>query len=139
MGKKLFSVLAVASALLLSSCYGTKTQVGHYRELVKVEDQDTYTYSKGKQAYFLWGFFPMGRTQIATPEHGNCQIKTRHGALDMLVTVLTGGIFSMQTIKVKVPKVMNDTYSEVIPPYDYEDCENYEAPETEDFVDVAAE
>lgn len=133
MGKKSFLVLAVAGALLLSSCYGTKTQVGRYREIVKVEDQDTYNYSKGKQAYFLWGFFPMGRTQVATPEHGNCQIKTRHGVLDMLVTVLTGGIFSMQTIKVKAPKVTSDTYSEAVPPYDYEPAV------TQDFVDVAAE
>lgn len=133
MSKKSFFVLAVAGALLLTSCYGTKTQVGRYREIVKVEEQDSYTYSKGKQAYFLWGFFPMGRTQVATPEHGNCQIKTRHGFLDMLVTVLTGGIFSMQTIKVKAPKVSNDTYSEVVLPYDYE------TPETDVFVDIAAE
>ena len=113
MGKKLFFVLAVAAMLLLSSCYGTKTCVGRYREIVKVEDKDTYNYSKGKQVYFLWGFFPMGRTQVATPSHGNCQVKTRHGALDMLITVLTGGIFSVQTIKVKAPKVLSDTYSEV--------------------------
>ncbi len=113
MVKKLFFVIAVTSALLLSSCMSTKTQVGRYREIVKVENKDTYNYSKGKQVYFLWGFFPMGRTQVATPEHGNCQIKTRHGALDMLVTVLTGGIFSMQTIKVKAPKVLSNTNSEV--------------------------
>lgn len=119
MSKKSFFVLAIAGMLLLSSCYGTKTYVGRYREIVKVENQDTYNYSKGKQVYFLWGFFPMGRTQVATPEHGNCQIKTRFGALDMLVTVLTGGVFSVKTIKVKAPKVMSDTYSEVIQPSNY--------------------
>ena len=114
MRRKTIMLLAVAVTLMLSSCYGTKTAVGHYREMVKIEDVDTYNYSKGKQAYFLWGFFPMGRTQVATPPHGNCQIKTRHGFLDMLVTVLTGGIFSMQTIKVKAPKALDSSYSEVI-------------------------
>ena len=133
MKKSLFLVSALAAALMLTSCFGTKTYVGQYREIVKVEKQDTYNYSKGKQAYFLWGFFPMGRTQVATPEHGNCQVKTRFGALDMLVSVLTGGIFSMQTIKVEAPKVMSGTYSEVVPPYDYESSEQ------ENSVDVAAE
>ena len=115
MRKSFFLLLVLTAALTLPSCYSTRTQVGHYRELVKVEDVDTYTYSKGKQAYLFWGFFPMGRTQVATPEHGNCQVKSRCGFLDALVSVLTGGIFSMQTIKVKAPKVMNDTYSEAIP------------------------
>ena len=114
MKRKSLMLFAVAISLLFSSCFGTKTAVGHYREMVKVEDVDTYNYSKGKQAYLFWGFLPMGRTQVATPPHGNCQIKTRHGFLDMLVTVLTGGIFSMQTIKVKAPKALDSSYSEVI-------------------------
>lgn len=128
-------VLAATAALLLSSCFGTKTHVGQYREIVKVEEQDTYNYSKGKQAYFLWGFFPMGRTQIATPAHGNCQVKTRFGALDMLVSVLTGGIFSMQTVKVKAPKVMSGTYSESEPASD----EAIEVAEADGCSDLAVE
>ena len=114
MKRKSLMLFSVAISLLFSSCFGTKTAVGHYRELVKVEKTDTYNYSKGKQAYLFWGFLPLGRTQIATPPHGNCQVKTRVGFLDMTLTLVTGGLFTMQTIKVKAPKVMDSTYSEAI-------------------------
>lgn len=116
--KKQFMLLAVIAAATLSSCYSTKTSVGTYREQVKVEKTDTYNYSKGKQAYLFWGFIPLGRTQVATPQHGNCQVKTRQGFLDALVTLLTGGVFSMQTIKVKAPKTSSQHYSESMPPCD---------------------
>ena len=113
MKRKSLMLFAVAISLLFSSCFGTKTAVGHYREMVKIENTDTYNYSKGKQAYLFWGFLPMGRTQVATPPHGNCQVKTRVGFLDMLLTLVTGGLFSMQTIKVKAPKALDSTYSEI--------------------------
>lgn len=116
MKKQFLLLLVLGAVLLLPSCYSTKTQVGTYREQVKVEDTDTYNYSKGKQAYLFWGFLPLGRTQVATPQHGNCQVKTRQGFLDALVSVLTGGIFSMQTIKVKAPKVSSQHYSEDLAP-----------------------
>ncbi len=105
MKRNFILLLGLLCALTLTSCYGTKTSVGAYRENIKVDDIATYNYSKGKQMYLFWGFLPMGRAQVATPHHGNCQIKTRHGLLDMLLTFVTGGLFSMQTIKVKAPKV----------------------------------
>ncbi len=105
MKRNFILLFGLLCALTLTSCYGTKTSVGAYRENIKVDDIATYNYSKGKQMYLFWGFLPMGRTQVATPSHGNCQIKTRHGLLDMVLSVLTGGIFSMQTIKVRAPKV----------------------------------
>lgn len=114
MKKNLFVMATLVVALLMSSCYGTKTYVGAYREMVKVEKDETYTYSKGKQVYLFWGFLPLGRTQVATPPNGTCQIKTRHGFLDMLVTVVTGGLFSMQTIKVKAPKSLKSNYSDTM-------------------------
>lgn len=115
MKKSLITVMLLISVIMCSSCYGTKTQVGSYREIVKVEKTDTYNYSKGKQAYLFWGFLPLGRTQVATPMHGNCQVKTRMGFLDACVSLVTGGLFSMQTIKVRVPRVMSNVYSDATP------------------------
>ena len=105
MKKNFILFWGLVCALTLISCFGTKTSVGSYRENIKVDDIETYNYAKGKQVYLFWGFLPLGRAQVATPSHGNCQIKTRHGLLDALLTICTGGIFSMQTIKVKAPKV----------------------------------
>lgn len=126
MKKNLFMLAILSVALLLSSCYGTKTYIGAYREIVKVEKDETYTYSKGKQAYLFWGFLPLGRTQVATPPNGTCQIKTRHGFLDMLLTAVTGGLFSMQTIKVKVPKSSRSNYSDIMPALDQENGSEYQ-------------
>ena len=96
-------LVVMTVSLLLPSCYGTRTAVGNYRELVKVEKADTYTYAKGKQAYLFWGLIPLGRTQVATPADGSCQIRTCANFADVLVEALTGGIVTMRTIKVLAP------------------------------------
>ncbi len=100
MKKNLILLLLAAAVLLLPSCYATRTSVGGYREEAKSEKASTYTYAKGKQVYLFWGLLPLGRTSVATPTNGKCQIKTRHGFLDSVVSLITGGIISMQTIKV---------------------------------------
>ena len=115
MKKSLVTVMLMIVVIMCSSCYATKTQVGFYREIVKMEKADTYTYFKGKQAYLFWGLLPLGRTQVATPRHGNCQIKTHMGFVDACVSLVTGGLVSMQTIKVSVPRVMRKTYSDATP------------------------
>lgn len=92
----------MACALLLPSCYGTRTSVGEYRELSK--NSSTYTYAKGKQCYLFWGLVPLGRTNVNTPGDGNCEIRTKHSFGDFLVSLITAGIFQMQTIKVMAPK-----------------------------------
>ncbi len=108
MKKQLTMLLMAATLLLLPSCYATRTNVGGYREDKKEAHARSYTYAKGKQVYLLWGLIPLGRTSVATPADGVCQIKTRQGVGDAIVSLLTGGILSMQTIKViatrEVPK-----------------------------------
>ncbi len=100
MKKNLMLLMMAAAVLLLPSCYATRTNVGGYREEIKEEKARTYTYAKGKQVYLFWGLIPIGRTSVATPVDGTCQIRTRHGFGDAILSFFTGGIVSMQTIKV---------------------------------------
>lgn len=105
MKKNLFFMLVMVCALMLPSCYATRTRVGRYNEVIRVDRVSTYRYAKAKQAYLFWGLLPLGRTEIQTPSHGICEIKTRHGFLDAIVTGLTFGIVGMQTIRVEAPRI----------------------------------
>lgn len=93
-------ILFIFCSLMLSSCMTTRTSVGNYQESRKA-GMKTFTYAKGKQCYLFWGLVPLGRTNVATPPHGNCQIRTCYNFWDALVSALTAGIFEMQTITVK--------------------------------------
>ncbi len=93
-------LLLMIVAILLPSCMTTRTAVGSYRE----QEGKTYTYSKGKQMYLFWGLVPLGRTRVATPVDGNCEVRTSYNFWDALFSCITGGIFEMQTIKVKAKK-----------------------------------
>ena len=86
----------LAVLTLLPSCMTTRTSVGSYRET----EGDEYVYAKGKQCYLFWGLVPLGRTRVATPADGNCEVRTRYGFWDAFLSVITGGIFEMQSIRV---------------------------------------
>lgn len=109
MKKKLMIFMVLVGAMLLPSCYATRTWVGDYREEKKIEKMGTYKYSKSKQAYLFWVFLPIGHTRVTTPADGNCEIRTRHGFFDSFVTLITGGIFSVQTIKVNALRENNSS------------------------------
>ena len=103
MKRKLDTVfISIVIMLTLSSCMATRTNVGQFREMEK--SKETYTYSRGKQCYLFWGTIPLGRTKVATPQSANCQVRTYYNFYDALLSVITGGIFAMQTIKVKAIK-----------------------------------
>lgn len=108
MKRNLFLILL--SVILLSSCMMTRTNVGTYRQMPGEE----YTFSKGKQVYLFWGLLPLGYTNVATPDDGNCQIRTYHNFWDFLLSAVTAGIFDMQTIKVKAKRPAQT--GELIPP-----------------------
>ncbi|MFP4555612.1 MAG: hypothetical protein ACLFNU_01965 [Bacteroidales bacterium] len=78
----------------------TKTSVGEYIETQGSE----YTYAKGKQVWLLWGLVPAGRASINTPGDGNCQVVTRFSVGDFIISSLTFGLVSTQTIKVKAKR-----------------------------------
>ena len=90
------SVFMLAVLTLLPSCMTTRTSVASYRET----EGDEYVYAKGKQCYLFWGLVPLGRTRVATPADGNCEVRTRYGFWDAFLSVITGGIFEMQSILV---------------------------------------
>lgn len=94
-------IILLALALNVTSCMTTKTSVGEFKEQVGEE----YTYAKGKQLWLFWGLVPIGRTNVNTPGHGNCEIITKFKAGDVLISCLTGGIVTSYTIKVKSKRV----------------------------------
>jgi hypothetical protein len=96
----LIGLLAITVSTSLTSCMTTKTSVGAYRETQGNE----YTYAKGKQIWLFWGLMPLGRTSVNTPGNGNCEVITRFNVGDFLISGLTVGIVTTQTIKVKAKK-----------------------------------
>ena len=78
----------------------TRTTVGSYKE----ETGKEYTYDKAKQFYILFGLIPLGRTNAKTPVDGSCEIITKHRIGDFLISIITVGIVSSQTITVKDKK-----------------------------------
>ena len=94
------SAITLAFTIIMSSCMITKTPVGNFKEA----PGSTYTYAKGKQVWLFWNLIPAGRTSVATPPNGSCQVVTKFYLVDILVSSLTAGIVSMQTIKVEAKK-----------------------------------
>lgn len=94
------SVLTCIVAITFSSCLTTKTQVGAYRE----RQGEEYTYSKGKQIWIFWSLIPIGRTKVSTPADGACEVITRFNLSDFLISGLTGGLITTETIKIKAKK-----------------------------------
>lgn len=96
----LLGVVLITISTSMTSCMTTKTDVGAYRE----KQGNDYTYAKGKQLWLFWGIMPLGRTSVNTPGDGNCQVVTRFNAGDFLISGVTFGIITSQTIKVKAKK-----------------------------------
>lgn len=92
----IFGLMVLTLTATLSSCMSTRTNVSYYQGVQGEE----YKYARGKQCYLFWGLLPLGRTNVDTPADGVCQIRTYHNFGDFIVSLLTGGIFDMQTIKV---------------------------------------
>lgn len=93
--KKIF-LLALLVATM-ASCMSTKTTVGSFKE----ETGNEYVYDKAKQVYLFWGIMPIGRTNVSTPADGSCEVITKINILDFAITTCTGGIITMQSIKIK--------------------------------------
>ncbi len=87
-------------SLSLNSCMMTKTSVGEYKQ----QTGEEYTYAKGKQLWLFWGIMPLGRTSVATPPDGNCEVVTKLKFGDFLISGITVGILTSQTIKVNAKK-----------------------------------
>lgn len=94
------TILILAMLVTLTSCFTTKTNVGQYKE----STGNTYVYSKGKQVWLFWNLVPLGRTKTSTPSNGSCQVITRFNLIDVLISGITCGIISTETIKIKAKR-----------------------------------
>lgn len=103
----LFCVLLLA----LPSCMSTRTAVANYQ----MTDGEEVCYSKGRQMYLFWGLIPLGRTRVATPPDGVCEVRTRYGFWDAFVSLITCGIFEMQQIRVYTKKHPQQTNNNLVP------------------------
>lgn len=88
--------MLLCAAVCLNSCMTTRISVGTFAS----DTGETYQFDRGKQCYLFWGLLPLGRTSVNTPHHGNCQIRTKFNFTDWFVTIITGGLFSMQSVRV---------------------------------------
>ncbi len=85
---------------LCNSCMSVKTNVGGFKE----QQGKMYVYSKSKQVWLFWGMAPIGRTQIATPANGQCQVIVKNNVFDIIISGVTSGFIKSQTIKVIAKK-----------------------------------
>lgn len=95
--------LAIAS-MCLCSCMVTKTAVGNYKE----NKGQVYEYSKDCQGYLFWGLLPVGKCHVDTPKDQACQVRTQTTFVDGLISSITAGIYSRQTVQVMVKKTSGD-------------------------------
>lgn len=92
--------IILLSVVFFTSCMTTKTPVGHYKTI----EGNEYKYDKGKQYWLLWGTMPVGRKKVDTPLSGDCEIQTSFTLFDAILSGITLGIVSSQTITVKAKK-----------------------------------
>ncbi|TXF85426.1 hypothetical protein FUA23_20660 [Neolewinella aurantiaca] len=95
--------LVLALSITISSftsCMTTKTPVGEFQQ----QRGEVYKYGKGKQLWLFGGLLPIGRTNVNTPDHGNCEVVTRYTFGDVLINVATLGILHTYTIKVNAKR-----------------------------------
>ena len=107
--RRFVSLVLVAVCLLaVSGCYSHRVNVAGY----DARGYETKVYSKTKQFYLFEGLIPLGRPQPGTPPDGVCQIRTYYNFWDALFTCVTGGLFSMRTVKV-ITVVPGTNYAEI--------------------------
>ena len=84
----------------LNSCFVNRTTVSNGPN----GKGESVRYSHKKQLYVFWGLLALNPSQPKLPETCGYQLKSSFNFADVLVTSITGGIFSMRTVKVLVFK-----------------------------------
>ena len=97
--------MLVAILLSTSSCYVTRTHIGEYRQETNNKRANSQLYDKSKQCWLFWGMIPLGKVTTKLPQNQCYEVRTHFGFGDFLVSGITGGLFSMQTVKVRIPKI----------------------------------
>jgi len=86
--------------LSLNSCFVNRTTIGNG----PIGKGESVRYSHKKQMYLFWGLMALNQSQPQLPAECGYQLKSSFNFVDALVSGLTGGIFSMRTVKVLVFK-----------------------------------
>lgn len=90
-------ILALFLGAFLTSCMVTRTTIG---DGPIGKDPNAKVVSQVKQGYVLRGLVPIGTKQVQIPITGGYQLRTSHKFVDGLITGLTFGIYTQQTIEV---------------------------------------
>jgi hypothetical protein len=97
--KNAFKTSALFLILLsLNSCFVNRVTVGEG----PIGKGESVRYSHKKQLYLFWGLVAINQSQPKLPAECGYQIKSSFNAIDGIVSALTGGIFSMRSVKVLV-------------------------------------
>jgi hypothetical protein len=97
--KSYFRLSLIALILFgLNSCYVTRTTVGDGPK----GKAEAVKYDKSKQFYLFWGLMALGHNQPQLPAECGFQVKSVFNFWDMLVSGITGGIFSMRSTRILV-------------------------------------
>ncbi len=102
---RFFAVVCIAFGL--TSCLKTQTYVGDYQKLTYNDSENYYPIYTAKQCYLIGGLIPLGRKMPEQAPSDNCAVKTKVKFIDGLVSSVTFGIFSMQTIGIDGVKDLN--------------------------------
>lgn len=94
-----FFIIAVV-AVVMTSCYTTRTYTGNFIEQTDHGDTNVMPYSKAKQWYVIGSLVPLGMKHAPTPSTGNCEVVTKTKFVDALLGECTLGLFAVRTIEV---------------------------------------
>ena len=108
-----FFIIAVV-AVMMTSCYTTRTYTGNFIEQTDHGDTNVMPYSKTKQWYVIGSLVPLGMKHAPTPSTGNCEVVTKTKFVDALLGECTLGLFAVRTIEVNA--VASDGLTSLLKP-----------------------
>ncbi len=91
--------MAVVIAMMLQSCYVTRTTVGNGPV---GKESDVKVFSREKQVAILYGLVALNQPNPSKPTDNNYQIVTSFNVVDGIIKYLTGGLVTTETVKVVV-------------------------------------
>lgn len=108
-----FFIIAIV-AVMMTSCYTTRTYTGNFIEQTDHGDTNVMPYSKAKQWYVVGSLIPLNMKHVQTPSTGNCEVVTKTKFVDALLGECTLGLFAVRTIEVNA--VASDGLTSLLKP-----------------------
>ena len=108
-----FFIIAIV-AVMMTSCYTTRTYTGNFVEQTDHGDTNVMAYSKTKQWYVIGSLVPLKMKHAPTPSTGNSEIVTKTKFVDALLGGCTLDLFAVRTIEVNA--VASDGLTSLLKP-----------------------